>query len=94
MFDEPYVIGSFAKEWKNGFGDPVFPYISSVEELQAEFKNIVRDVTEIVVHWTETPTNKNIGSEEINAIHLANGLAGIGYHYVIRRDGSLQRGVL
>jgi len=92
VFDEPYVIGSFAKEWKNGFGDPVFPYISSVEELQAEFKNIVRDVTEIVVHWTETPTNKNIGSEEINAIHLANGLAGIGYHYVIRRDGSLQRG--
>jgi len=92
VFDEPYVIGSFAKEWKNGEGDPVFPYISSVEELQAEFKNIVRDVTEIVVHWTETPTNKNIGSEEINAIHLENGLAGIGYHYVIRRDGSLQRG--
>ena len=92
VFEEPYVIGSFEKGWKKGQGDPVFPYISSTEELQAEFKNVNREVTEIVVHWTETPTNKNIGSEEINKIHLESGLNGIGYHYVIRRDGSLQRG--
>lgn len=92
VFEEPYVIGSFEKGWKRGQGDPVFPYISSTEELQAEFKNVNREVTEIVVHWTETPTNKNIGSEEINKIHLESGLNGIGYHYVIRRDGSLQRG--
>lgn len=92
VFDPPYVIGSFADTWDNGKGDPVFPYISSVEELQAEIRNVSREVTEVVVHWTETPTNKNIGSEEINEIHLENGLAGIGYHYVIRRDGSLQRG--
>lgn len=92
VFEEPYVIGSFERGWKKGQGDPVFPYISSTEELQAEFKNVNREVTEIVVHWTETPTNKNIGSEEINKIHLESGLNGIGYHYVIRRDGSLQRG--
>ena len=92
VFEEPYVIGTFEKGWKKGQGDPVFPYISSTEELQAEFKNVNREVTEIVVHWTETPTNKNIGSEEINKIHLESGLNGIGYHYVIRRDGSLQRG--
>ena len=92
VFEEPYVIGSFEKGWKKGQGDPVFPYISSTEELQAEFKNVNREVTEIVVHWTETPTNKNIGPEEINKIHLESGLNGIGYHYVIRRDGSLQRG--
>ena len=91
VFEEPYVIGSFEKDWKQGQGDPAFPYVSSTEELQAEFKNINREVTEIVVHWTETPTNKNIGSEELNTIHLESGLKGIGYHYVIRRDGSLQR---
>jgi hypothetical protein len=44
------------------------------------------------VHWTETFTNKNIGSEEINSTHIGLGIKGIGYHYVIRRDGSLQRG--
>ena len=92
VFGEPYVIGSFEKEWRDGQGDPIFPYISSVEELQAELRNIKREITEVVVHWTETPTNKNIGSEEINEQHLAADLKGIGYHYVIRRDGSLQRG--
>lgn len=92
VFEEPYVIGSFDKQWKNGQDDPKFPHISSVEELEAELKNVTREVTEIVVHWTETPTNKNIGSEELNEIHLESGLRGIGYHYVIRRDGSIQRG--
>jgi hypothetical protein len=92
VFAEPYVIGSFEKEWDNGEGDPYFPYISSLEELQAELRNIDREVTEVVVHWTETHTNKNIGSEEINRYHVGLGLDGIGYHYVIRRDGSLQRG--
>ena len=92
VFKDPYVIGSFEKEWNNGQGDPVFPYISSVEELAAEFRNIHREVTEVVVHWTETHTNRNIGSEEINRYHLSLDLDGIGYHYVIRRDGSIQRG--
>ena len=92
VFAEPYVIGSFDKNWQNGQGDPYFPYISSLEELEGEMRNISRDVTEVVVHWTETHTNRNIGSEEINKYHLELGLDGIGYHYVIRRDGSLQRG--
>jgi hypothetical protein len=92
VFGTPYVIGSFRESWKQGAGDPTFPYISSREELQAELKNLSREVTEVVTHWTETHTNKNIGSEEINKYHISAGLDGIGYHYVIRRDGSLQRG--
>lgn len=92
VFTAPYVIGEYEKTWKNGQDNPRFPYVSSIEELQAELRNVKRDVTEVVVHWTETHTDKNIGSEEINKYHLEYGLAGIGYHYVIRRDGSLQRG--
>lgn len=92
VFENPYVIGSFEKQWDKGKGNPTFPYISSVEELRAELRNTNREVTEFVTHWTETPTNKNIGSEEINKIHLDLGYDGIGYHYVIRRDGSIQRG--
>lgn len=92
VFSEPYVIGSYEKNWENGLGDPIFPYISSTEELQAELTKVTREVTEVVVHWTETATNKNIGSEEINKYHLELGLDGIGYHYIIRRDGSLQKG--
>ena len=50
------------------FSDPIqigenndFSYISSVEELQAEFSLINRDIDKIIVHWTETHTNRNIG---------------------------------
>lgn len=92
VFEAPYEIGSFQKAWDKGLNDPVFPYVSSVEELQAEIRNIGREIIDVIVHWTETHTNKNIGSEEINAWHLKAGLDGIGYHYVCRRDGSLQRG--
>ena len=92
VFNEPYVIGSYQKTWNKGLGNPVFPYVSSVEELQAEIQSVGRKINRVIVHWTETHTNKNIGSEEINDLHLKMGLDGIGYHYVIRRDGSLQRG--
>jgi N-acetylmuramoyl-L-alanine amidase len=94
VFQDPFAIGSNDGFWKNGVGaeDFTFTFISSVEELDAEFRSITREVTEIVVHWTETYSNSNIGSEEINKTHLALGLSGIGYHYVIRRDGSVQRG--
>ena len=92
VFAEPYVIGSSANSFNGGRGNPDFPYVSSVEELNAEFQNISRTITSMIVHWTETHTNRNIGSEEINDYHLDLGIAGIGYHYVIRRDGSIQRG--
>ena len=92
IFGQPYTIGDYQRAWNEGKDDPIFPYISSVEELQAEIRFISRDFEKVTVHWTETATNKNIGSEEINEWHLAANLPGIGYHYVIRRDGSLQRG--
>lgn len=77
------------------FSDPIqigenndFSYISSVEELQAEFSLINRDIDKIIVHWTETHTNRNIGSEEIDKWQ-----EGIVYNLIIRRDGSIQRGL-
>lgn len=69
-----------------------FTLINSIEELEADFRTCVRDVTEVVVHWSAHFTNQNIGSDEINRIHRERGFAGIGYHYVIRRDGTIQRG--
>jgi len=89
-FTDPFDLSSSENEVKTKTSK--FTYISSVEELEAEFKKIVREVTEVVVHWTDTYTNKNIGSEEINESHIDLGHSSIGYHYVIRRDGSLQRG--
>jgi hypothetical protein len=45
--------------------DDKFGYIDSQEEMFAEFKNIKRDVTEVVVHWSETYTNKDISAEDL-----------------------------
>lgn len=51
-------------------------------------------MSSIVIHATDTFSNKNIGAEEIDSIQRKLGAANneIGYHYVIRRDGRLQRG--
>lgn len=71
-----------------------FSYVGSVEELEREFYLSVmrsdRPIRDVVIHATETFTNKNIGAEEIEDSNSDGGE--IGYHYVIRRDGRLQRG--
>ena len=71
-----------------------FAYVDSKEELGLEFYRMTREVSELIVHATETYTNANIGSEEIHLRHQEAGHSkGIQYHYVIRRDGRLQRGM-
>lgn len=70
-----------------------FPYVDSKEELGLEFKNIKRPISEVIIHASETHTNANIGAEELHIRHNEAGHNGIQYHYVIRRDGRLQRGV-
>jgi|TARA_R110000823_G_scaffold16902_2_gene53905 N-acetylmuramoyl-L-alanine amidase len=92
LFEEAVSIDQSSKWSGRNSPDDIFTYISSVEELDAEFTNVHREVTEVIVHASETHTNKNIGAIEINNIHTELGHDGIGYHYVIRRDGRLQRG--
>ena len=93
MFGDAPTISDNNQRWSGRSSpDDVFTYVSSVEELDTEMSNISRVVTEVIVHATETFTNKNIGSIEINNIHKELGHDGIGFHYVIRRDGRLQRG--
>ena len=52
-----------------------------------------RDVTDqIVIHHTGNPTDDDLSAEEIHESHLAQGWAGIGYHFVIRKDGAIELG--
>lgn len=46
----------------------------------------------IVVHHTGNPVDDDLSTEEIHASHKAQGWAGIGYHYVIRKDGTIEAG--
>ena len=53
-----------------------------------------RNVTSIVVHHTgDAAGDRDTSAEEIHRHHrLVNGWAGIGYHFVIRKDGRIQIG--
>jgi N-acetylmuramoyl-L-alanine amidase len=92
LFDEGVPIDNSSRWSGKNSPDDVFTMVSSVEELDAEMQKVYRPITEVVVHATETFTNKDIGSIEINNMQIELGHEGIGYHYVIRRDGRLQRG--
>jgi N-acetyl-anhydromuramyl-L-alanine amidase AmpD len=50
------------------------------------------DVKYLVVHCADTPPDMDIGAKEIDRWHRKRGFNGIGYHYVIRRDGTLESG--
>ena len=47
---------------------------------------------EIIIHCTDTPRDGRIGVEDINLWHIRRGFSCIGYHYVIRADGEIERG--
>lgn len=46
----------------------------------------------IVFHCSATKPSQNIGRKEIEEWHLSRGFASIGYHLVIRRDGTVEQG--
>lgn len=53
----------------------------------------MREIDMIVVHCSDTPPPMDIGVKEIRRWHVEdNGWSDIGYHYVIRRDGTVEVG--
>lgn len=65
-----------------------------IKETDLHFRDLsVRKTTKyIVVHHTGNPTDDDLSAAEIHQSHLQQGWAGIGYHYVIRKDGTIERG--
>lgn len=50
------------------------------------------DIEFIAVHCSATPGNQDIGAKEIDRMHRLRGFLKIGYHFVIRRDGTVEKG--
>ena len=46
----------------------------------------------IVCHYSATYEDQDIGAREIDAMHRARGFSRIGYHWVIRLDGTVEDG--
>lgn len=49
----------------------------------------MRSINLIVVHCSATWANRALTTEELETIHRRRGFRGIGYHYYIRRDGTV-----
>jgi len=52
----------------------------------------MREIDTIVVHGAWTKPGVDVGVEEIRSWHIDRGFNDIGYHFVIRRGGALERG--
>jgi len=52
----------------------------------------VRKINKIILHCAATPEGKDYTVADIDWWHRARKFAGIGYHYVIYRDGSVHPG--
>lgn len=78
---------------KAGFDDPSdpnskFSIIHSYDELEADMRSASREITEYVLHWSESATNQFLTAEDLNDIQ-----DGIRYHYVILKNGQIQKGL-
>lgn len=52
----------------------------------------MRPINKIIVHCSASPNDRDIGAKEIKQWHIERGWSDIGYHYVIRRDGTVEPG--
>lgn len=52
----------------------------------------MRKINLIVVHCSATPEGRDVTAADINKMHIARGFKKIGYHYVVRLDGTVEMG--
>lgn len=51
----------------------------------------MRKIDHIIIHCTASRCNSPLTVEALRAEHLRRGFRGIGYHYYVRRDGSVHK---
>jgi len=51
-----------------------------------------RSVNELIWHCAATPEGRDFTVDQIDQWHRARGWSGIGYHFVVYRDGTIKRG--
>lgn len=52
----------------------------------------MRTITLIIVHCSAVRPGQQSSAADIDRWHKSQGWKGIGYHYVVRRDGTIERG--
>ncbi len=52
----------------------------------------MRKITKIIIHCTATPAGRDVSAKDVDRWHRQRGFSSIGYHYLIRLDGTLEVG--
>lgn len=52
----------------------------------------MRKINKIIIHCSDTPYGKDFSASDIDGWHRERGFSCIGYHYVIRLDGTVEIG--
>lgn len=52
----------------------------------------MRTITLIIIHCSAVKPNQTSSADQIDLWHKQRGWRGIGYHYVVRRDGTIENG--
>lgn len=52
----------------------------------------MRELNEIIIHSTATPKGMNVGAKNIDFWHKNRGFDCIGYHYVVKLSGVIEKG--
>lgn len=69
-----------------------FDYVDTAEEFEADIASSTRELNTVIVHFTNTPSGVDITSETAHQAQTNAGLDGLQFHYIIRRNGRVQRG--
>ena len=68
------------------------PIVETYLDIDHDQLTTRRVTDQIVIHHTGNPTDDDLSAAEIDASHKARGWTCIGYHYVIRKDGTVELG--
>jgi len=53
----------------------------------------MRKIDKLIIHCSDTPNDRDVNAATIKEWHVdGNGWSDIGYHFVIKRDGTLEEG--
>lgn len=52
----------------------------------------MRDIEKLIVHFSATPEGRDVDISDIRKWHLDRGWDDVGYHYVVKLDGTIQAG--
>lgn len=74
------------------FNNGIKPDGEAIEPIKEIERNPNLDINLLIIHCTATRPSQDIGVAEVNSWHIQRGWREIGYHFVIRRNGVVERG--